>query len=187
MLAFIGTATAGLFVAGTYKTFGGGYFDSDRYLASVGSASSAANLLGRVAWGALSDRAGWRASLAALSAAATCLLLTYAAVARARSRALFALWTCGILFCYGGNFALYPAATAHLFGRARAGLNYGAVFLVYGSVSASCLFVLESLSASPALNYVLAGVQGFGTLAVLALASCAPRSAEEPRSLGGSS
>jgi OFA family oxalate/formate antiporter-like MFS transporter len=35
-------------------------------------------------------------------------------------------------FNFGGNFALFPAATADFFGNKSVGLNYGWVFLSYG-------------------------------------------------------
>ncbi|MCX5759869.1 MAG: hypothetical protein NTU83_15475, partial [Candidatus Hydrogenedentes bacterium] len=39
---------------------------------------------------------------------------------------------CIIGFNFGGNFALFPAATADFFGNKNVGLNYGWVFLAYG-------------------------------------------------------
>ncbi len=35
-------------------------------------------------------------------------------------------------FNFGGNFALFPAATADLFGNKSVGRNYGIVFFAYG-------------------------------------------------------
>ena len=35
-------------------------------------------------------------------------------------------------FNFGGNFALFPAATADSFGSKNVGLNYGFVFMSYG-------------------------------------------------------
>jgi MFS transporter, OFA family, oxalate/formate antiporter len=39
---------------------------------------------------------------------------------------------CIIGFNFGGNFALFPAATADFFGNKNVGKNYGWVFLAYG-------------------------------------------------------
>ena len=39
---------------------------------------------------------------------------------------------CIIGFNFGGNFALFPAATADFFGNKNVGTNYGWVFLSYG-------------------------------------------------------
>lgn len=66
---------------------------------------------------------------------------------------------------------MYPFVTAELFGAERSGMNYGAVFMVYGLVSASCVLVLTFLveSGTDALVYALAGIQAFGTLLALSL------------------
>jgi OFA family oxalate/formate antiporter-like MFS transporter len=40
--------------------------------------------------------------------------------------------TCAIYFCFGGNFSLFPTATADLFGFKSLGPNYGMVFTAYG-------------------------------------------------------
>ena len=39
---------------------------------------------------------------------------------------------CNIGFNFGGNFALFPAATADFFGNKNVGTNYGWVFSAYG-------------------------------------------------------
>jgi MFS family permease len=39
---------------------------------------------------------------------------------------------CIIGFNFGGNFALFPAATADYFGNKNVGTNYGWVFMAYG-------------------------------------------------------
>ena len=39
---------------------------------------------------------------------------------------------CIIGFNFGGNFALFPVATADFFGNKNVGTNYGWVFLAYG-------------------------------------------------------
>jgi OFA family oxalate/formate antiporter-like MFS transporter len=44
----------------------------------------------------------------------------------------FLIITCAIYFCFGGNFSLFPTATADLFGSKNLGPNYGLVFTAYG-------------------------------------------------------
>lgn len=71
----------------------------------------------------------------------------------------------------GGNFAMYPFVTAELFGADRSGVNYGAVFMVYGLTSATCVLVLTLFLASgtDALVYCLGAIQAVGTLLAVAL------------------
>jgi hypothetical protein len=69
-------------------------------------------------------------------------ILTYSGIAALKNEFLFALWTALVLFFYGGNSAVYPAATVALYGRERAGVNYGMIFLVYGVCAAVALALL---------------------------------------------
>ena len=73
----------------------------------------------------------------------------------------------------GGNFALYPTTTAHLFGARRRGTNYGTIFLFYGIMSCAALFILPTIASGeypPILNWVLTGIQAIGTALVILLA-----------------
>ena len=88
------------------------------------------NGLGRILWGAVSDKIGRKTALIAM-----CLL---------QGGAMFAFYYIGSIeigliagagiigFNFGGNFALFPATTADFFGNKNVGLNYGPVFLAYG-------------------------------------------------------
>ena len=50
----------------------------------------------------------------------------------AASPTVFCIAAALIGFNFGGNFALFPAATADLFGNKNVGANYGWVFTSYG-------------------------------------------------------
>jgi MFS family permease len=137
---FVFSGLAGLMVIYCIRLFG---IDALRHGSaglSAADASAAAgtamafyailNGLGRILWGAASDRVGRRPALAAM-----CVF---------QAAAMFAFWwaghtevglvvgACVIGFNFGGNFALFPAATADYFGNRNLGLNYGPVFLAYG-------------------------------------------------------
>ncbi|MBI5086883.1 MAG: OFA family MFS transporter [Acidobacteria bacterium] len=89
------------------------------------------NGVGRLAWGALSDRAGKRTVIMAMFgiAAATCAFLLPGS--REFYRVLAGL--CLVGFCYGGYLALMPAFTAEYFGARRIGANYGLMFTAWGA------------------------------------------------------
>ncbi|MDH3308094.1 MAG: OFA family MFS transporter [Acidimicrobiia bacterium] len=91
---------------------------------------SLANGLGRLVWGALSDKLGRKRSIVVM--AATQGLLMFAFVPMAGNRYLLYLAATLIGFNFGGNFALFPAFTADRFGTAAVGSNYPWVFLAYG-------------------------------------------------------
>jgi OFA family oxalate/formate antiporter-like MFS transporter len=91
---------------------------------------SLANGVGRLAWGAVSDRLGRKLSIIIM--AATQGLLMFAFIPMAGSRYLLYIAAALIGFNFGGNFALFPAITADRFGNAVVGANYPWVFLAYG-------------------------------------------------------
>ncbi|HIE22339.1 MAG TPA: MFS transporter [Acidimicrobiia bacterium] len=91
---------------------------------------SLANGIGRIAWGALSDRLGRKLSIIVMSASQGVLMFAFIPVAG--SEYLLYLGAALIGFNFGGNFALFPAITADRFGNRTVGANYPWVFLAYG-------------------------------------------------------
>jgi len=89
-----------------------------------------ANAAGRIVWGSVSDRIGRKPSLFCLFLFQGIMLLLFFSMGNKES--LFYLGALLIGFNFGGNFALFPAATADYFGNKTVGLNYGWVFTAYG-------------------------------------------------------
>ncbi|MBI2300527.1 MAG: OFA family MFS transporter [Armatimonadetes bacterium] len=131
-LMFVGSAAAGLMTIGAAKgavKTAPGITEAQAALAV--SVLALFNALGRVAWGGLSDRIGRNLAMTQMFAiqavtmfAATTLLNLGAAPAYL----LMAL----VGLNFGGNFALFPSATADAFGTRNLGINYGLVFTAYG-------------------------------------------------------
>lgn len=127
------------------------------------------NGLGRLGWGAFSDRAGHRMAMLGCSiiAAATCALLLPGA--NSFTRVLAGI--CLVGFCYGGALAVMPSITAAFFGPKNIGANYGILFTAWGAagfvVPRYCASVIEAAKKNGTLT---AGYdQVFYTLAVLAV------------------
>jgi OFA family oxalate/formate antiporter-like MFS transporter len=91
---------------------------------------SLANGVGRIAWGTLSDRIGRRRSVVVM--ATTQAVFLFAFTAMAGNEYLLYVGAMLIGFNFGGNFALFPALTADIFGNERVGQNYPFIFLSYG-------------------------------------------------------
>lgn len=91
---------------------------------------SLANGIGRLAWGALSDKLGRKLSIIVM--AATQGVLMFAFIPMAGSEYLLYVASALIGFNFGGNFALFPAITADRYGNQAVGANYPWVFLAYG-------------------------------------------------------
>src|SRR4030042_4857333 len=138
---FIFSSMAGLMIIGNIKLFGIEALRTSAAAMSEEQASiiagtamavfySIANGLGRIIWGGISDRTGRKAALALMLGLQGRIMLVFFWMGS--SEYLLYLGATLIGFHFGGNFALFPAATADLFGAKTVGLNYGYVFTTYG-------------------------------------------------------
>jgi MFS transporter, OFA family, oxalate/formate antiporter len=88
------------------------------------------NGLGRIIWGIVSDKLGRKTSIFLMCfLQGVIMLLLYKF---GGSTITFIVAAAIIGFNFGGNFALFPAATADFFGNKTVGKNYGFVFFAYG-------------------------------------------------------
>ena len=92
---------------------------------------SLANGMGRLAWGAMSDKLGRKNSVVVMAASQGVLLFLF--IPMAGSELMLYLGATLIGFNFGGNFALFPVLTADQFGNDSVGQNYPWVFLSYGA------------------------------------------------------
>jgi OFA family oxalate/formate antiporter-like MFS transporter len=139
-LTFMVSAGAGLMAIGLMKLYpiealvDGGIAEAEAS-AIAGTAMavffSLANGIGRLAWGALSDKLGRKTSVVTMAASQGIFLLLFVPMAGNE----FSLYIAATLigFNFGGNFALFPALTADEFGNGAVGKNYPWVFLSYGA------------------------------------------------------
>jgi len=138
-LIFTASAGAGLMSIGLMKLYpmealqaaGYGAVEASAIAGTAMAVSfSIANGLGRIIWGALSDRLGRKLSVIIMTASQAVFLFAFTYMADTPS--LLYVGAALIGFNFGGNFALFPTLTADIFGTARVGQNYPLVFLSYG-------------------------------------------------------
>jgi MFS transporter, OFA family, oxalate/formate antiporter len=138
-LCFIFGAGAGLMSIGLMKLFPqqaleAGGLSATQASAIAGTAMavffSLANGIGRIAWGAMSDKLGRKRSICIMLATQGILVIAFQWMAG--SEYMLYLGATLIGFNFGGNFALFPTITADTFGTKHIGQNYGWVFLAYG-------------------------------------------------------
>jgi len=136
---FIFSALAGLMVIYCIRLFGIDSlnhhgFENAGLIAGTAMAWYAIfNGLGRILWGMASDKIGRKTSIIAMTIfqGVIMLMLYHVFITFAFSTG-FVIAASIIGFNFGGNFALFPAATADFFGNKSLGSNYGFMFTAYG-------------------------------------------------------
>ncbi len=143
-LMFFSGALAGLMVIGIVAVFagerlvegaGGTAVENADRLALMAKGAAAVgwlaifNAVGRVVWGFVSDRIGRTAAFVAMFSFQAVMMFILGGLSTELSLAVGASI---VGFNFGGNFALFPSATADLFGAKNLGANYGWVFTSYG-------------------------------------------------------
>ncbi len=137
---FAGSAMAGLMVIYCIRLFGidallatGAATDIET-AGKIGGTAMAfyaiLNGLGRIVWGTLADRIGRKQSLFLMCLLQGIIMLVFLKLGGSKIGLIAG--ACIIGFNFGGNFALFPTATADFFGSKNFGPNYGWVFLAYG-------------------------------------------------------
>ena len=138
-LTFAVSAGAGLMSIGLMKLYPtqalmSGGLSETAALAAAGTAMavffSLANGIGRIAWGAISDRIGRKTSILIMTLSQGILIILFRYMAGNIATLYLAATLIG--FNFGGNFALFPTITSDTFGRKNVGSNYPFVFLAYG-------------------------------------------------------
>ena len=137
-LIFVFGGMAGLMVIGTIKLFGIDTLKSSGLDVAAASAVAGTamawysifNGLGRIAWGSISDKLGPRISIFIMSLIQGLLMLSFFKMGT--TPLMLAVYASLIGFNFGGNFSLFPTATAVLFGTKNVGSNYPFVFTAYG-------------------------------------------------------
>lgn len=137
---FVFGAMAGLMVIGIIQLFGIEALQARAGMTAAQAAATAgtamavfyaiSNGIGRIVWGILSDRIGRKRAMTFMFLSQA--IMTASFYYMGGVPALLFLGAAVIGFNFGGNFALFPAATADYFGSRTVGLNYGWIFTAYG-------------------------------------------------------
>ncbi|MFX0028828.1 MAG: OFA family MFS transporter [Candidatus Hermodarchaeota archaeon] len=172
---FILSAISGLMVIGSYSAFAQ-VKDAGTYIYAIGAAdfvligSLAAlfNGLGRILWGKMADVITYKRAMLLMFTIQAVLLFIY--FTTNVNEIYFLILTCAIFFCFGGNFSLFPTATADLFGSKNLGPNYGVIFTAYGIagfIGATMVNAFISVFGSYLVLFIVLGLMSVGA-AILA-------------------
>ncbi|MCG8538409.1 MAG: OFA family MFS transporter [Clostridia bacterium] len=87
------------------------------------------NTIGRIFWGAISDKIGRYNTLIAMYIVSASLLIV---LSNAGNFLMFLVGICGIALSFGGFLGIFPSITADNFGAKNLGINYGVLFTAFG-------------------------------------------------------
>ncbi len=177
-LMFFSGALAGLTVIGIVAVFAGDQLvmaAKERGLTLTAAAEKALkdqgaaavgflaifNALGRIVWGLVSDRIGRTGAFVAMFVFQAVMMFLLIGM---KTELTIAVAACIVGFNFGGNFALFPSATADLFGAKNIGANYGWVFTSYGIAGVAGIY---------AGNYAMEKWQSYQAAFVTAACLCA--------------
>lgn len=175
---FFSGALAGLTVIGVAKGFAGEQLiaaaagslspDERKRLMEQGALAVGSlaifNAIGRIVWGTLSDRIGRTLAFVAMFAFQAVMMFVLPSL---RAETAIALGTGLVGFNFGGNFALFPSATADLFGAKNLGANYALVFTSYGVAGVAGIY-----AANTAKDLTGSYAGAFAVCGVLCVLSC---------------
>jgi OFA family oxalate/formate antiporter-like MFS transporter len=134
--------------------------------------SSLFNGLGRLLWGAVSDRLG---QLGVFRLMLGTQIVAFAALAFVREPWLFGVLICYVLLCYGGGFGVMPAFVLNTFGARRMPVLYGCILTAWsaaGVVGPQVVAQLKDRFGAEASEYAFAfgaGLLALGLLVSLAI------------------
>lgn len=190
---FMCSALAGLMVIYCIKLFGidalqhRGVLDAGAVTGTAMAWYAIFNGIGRIAWGSVSDRIGRRQAIMLMTLLqGAVMLMTYHVFITFGMEQGFIVAAALIGFNFGGNFALFPAATADYFGNRNVGTNYGWVFTAYGVAGIAGPLLAGHFkdaaqgAAMPVVwmtPFVIAGVACLAATAVIAFSGRPQRSA----------
>lgn len=147
---FLNTQPIG-YINSMYKAYGQVYITDDHFLAVVGAFAAIFNASGRVFWGHLCDKFGYRHCMVVVTVSIALLYLSFGVAPYYGGKAMFAMWVWAIFFFFCANFVLLPTATAQTFGTKYSSKNYGLVMT--GQAAAAPVIAVLTEFLSPLLGW----------------------------------
>ena len=160
-LMFVFAATAGLMTLGNVKT-AALIIDPTANAVILVGVMSLLNAAGRIVWGATSDKIGRENTMILMFSVLAIGMFAFAYMSTIAISWYAVMAIASLIgFCFGGNFALFPSATADFFGTKNVGKNYGVMFTAYGIAGITGAFVagpIVDATGSYFMAFVVTGV-----------------------------
>lgn len=179
-IIFVLAATAGLMTIGNVKSAALAIDPIGAYALSaiILGVMSLFNAAGRIVWGAVSDKLGREKTMILMFFTLAIAMFLFALLPEAQNVVFDAegvpisadpIVTWPVVtavaslvgFCFGGNFALFPSATADFWGSKNVGKNYGVMFTAYGIAGITGAFVagpIVDATGSYFMAFIITGI-----------------------------
>jgi OFA family oxalate/formate antiporter-like MFS transporter len=112
------------------------------YGATLIAISSLFNGVGRLLWGAISDRIGRVESFRLLLASQ---MIVFGMLMTERNPWVFSALVCYVLLCFGGGFGTMPSFVLDVFGSQRMAVMYGAILTAWAAAGIAGPLIVASL------------------------------------------
>jgi OFA family oxalate/formate antiporter-like MFS transporter len=160
-LMFVFAATAGLMTLGNVKSASIAIDATTNAVVLVG-VMSLLNAAGRIVWGATSDKLGRENTMILMFSVLAVGMFAFAYMSTITISWYAVMAIASLIgFCFGGNFALFPSATADFFGNKNVGKNYGVMFTAYGIAGITGAFVagpIVDITTSYFFAFIVTGI-----------------------------
>ncbi len=182
-LMFFLAATSGLMTIGNIGKFASDKDIGAADIAMVIGVLSLANGAGRVGWGAVSDQMGRTKTLSIMYLLQAVTMFALFGLGNSVTGLAIGAFLVG--FCFGGNFAMFPSATADYFGTKNVGQNYGMVFTSYGIAGIMGAIVAGLLYESTGSYAIIFTIMGVLSLLAAGISLITKAPHEDPGMGGG--
>ncbi|QIG49647.1 OFA family MFS transporter [Nordella sp. HKS 07] len=115
------------------------------YGATLIAVSSLFNGVGRIAWGALSERLGRLNTFRVLFATQ---LIVFGLLMTEHNPWVFAVLVCYVLSCFGGGFAIMPSMVSDVYGTKRMSRLYGVILTAWSAAGVAGPLMVASIKDS---------------------------------------
>lgn len=141
------------FVSALGKTYGSYYLKDDKYLTIVFAVCSVANAAGRLTWGYLIEKFGFRICFTAKICLFAFLIVLFPYSFIISSKILYTIWMLGLFFGFSGTFVLFPVYIEQLYGRKTSGMVYGTLYIFLALSSAITSLVIQTSIGPKTIKY----------------------------------
>mmetsp|Transcript_1529 Transcript_1529/g.3069 ORF Transcript_1529/g.3069 Transcript_1529/m.3069 type:complete len:274 (+) Transcript_1529:28-849(+) len=170
-LMILATAGPMLNMGNLYKKFaissGSEAISSDVFQSTMGGIGAIFNGLGRLFWGAVVDVYGFEKPYGVIALMEVALLLMLPRVTH--SKALFGTVLCGIFFCLGGNFVVFPTVNAKTFGVRNAPEIYSVLFTSFAVAAIGGAKLSQKFLGQVGWNGLINGMSGVALMGLVLL------------------